>query len=50
MLRLTLSEAIKTQRLEEFIAKEKSRGVGTANAEELGRAIKILATTRASRE
>lgn len=41
---LTLSEAIKTDRLTDFIAQEEARGVGPIEREELDAAIKRLAT------
>jgi hypothetical protein len=39
MLQLTLSEAIKTHRLQEFIAQEEARGVRPANEKDLEKAI-----------
>jgi hypothetical protein len=42
---LTLSEAIKAGRLEEFVKQEEARGVGPAQSSELAEAIEILATT-----
>lgn len=42
---LTLSEAIKTGRLAQFIEQEEARGIGPAESPDLERAIKILATT-----
>jgi hypothetical protein len=44
MLRLTLSEAIKTQRLQDFIAQEQTRGVGPADTVQLEAVIRALAT------
>jgi hypothetical protein len=40
----TLSEALKTGRLHEFVAQEKARGVGPVKGKELDEAIKRLAT------
>lgn len=42
---LTLSEAIKAGRLNEFIAQEEARGVGPANQKEVQAALLLLATT-----
>jgi hypothetical protein len=42
---LTLSEALRTKRIEEFIAQEEKRGVGPASKRKLDAAIKKLATT-----
>lgn len=42
---LTLSQAIKTGRIAEFIKQEEARGIGPADSEELDEAIKRLATT-----
>lgn len=42
---LTLSEAIKTGRLEEFAAQEEKRGIGPADRRKLNAAIKKMATT-----
>lgn len=42
---LTLSEALRTGRLNDFIAQEEARGVGPAQSPDLDKAIKILATT-----
>jgi hypothetical protein len=42
---LTLSEALKTDKLREFIAQEESRGIGPANSRDVEAAIKTLATT-----
>jgi hypothetical protein len=42
---LTLSEALKTGRLPEFIAQEEARGIGPVDRRELDDAIKRLATT-----
>ena len=42
---LTLSEALKTGRLREFIAQEEARGIGPANRKDVDDAIKKLATT-----
>jgi hypothetical protein len=41
---MNLSEAIKSGRLEEFIAQEEARGVGPATRKELDAAIKRVAT------
>jgi hypothetical protein len=41
---LTLSEAIKTRKIQEFIAQEEARGVEPVNASDLEKAIKLLAT------
>jgi hypothetical protein len=43
--RLTLMDAIKSHRLEEFIKQEEARGVGPIDRDELNVAIKKLATT-----
>lgn len=45
MLKLTLTEAINSDRLAEFIAQEQARGVGPVNRAEVDAAIKHLATT-----
>jgi hypothetical protein len=42
---ITLSEALKTDRLAEFIAQEEARGIGPANRKDVDAAIKKLATT-----
>ena len=42
---LTLAEALRTDRLGDFIAQEEARGIGPAESEELEAAIKRLATT-----
>lgn len=42
---ITLSEALKTGKLAEFIAQEEARGIGPADSPDLDEAIKILATT-----
>jgi hypothetical protein len=42
---LTLSEALKTGRLREFIAQEEARGIGPANQKDVEAAIEKLATT-----
>jgi hypothetical protein len=42
---ITLMEALKTNKLREFIAQEEARGVGPADSPELDKAIKILSTT-----
>jgi hypothetical protein len=41
---LTLSNALKTGRLREFVAQEVARGVPSPNARALDKAIKALAT------
>jgi hypothetical protein len=41
---LTLSEALRSNRLPEFIAQEESAGVKPVNTDELEKAIKALAT------
>lgn len=45
MLQPTPSEAIRTQRLDEFIAREEARGAGPVDRKALDAAIKKLATT-----
>jgi hypothetical protein len=42
---LTLREALKTGRLDDFIAQEEVRGIGPAEREELDATIRRLATT-----
>jgi hypothetical protein len=42
---LSLSKAIQTDRLREFIAQEEARGVGPAESKEVEEAIRRLATT-----
>lgn len=42
MLGLTLAEAIKTNRLEDFIAQEEARGVPVANAKEFQKSIDAI--------
>jgi hypothetical protein len=42
---VTLSKALKSGRLPEFIAQEEARGVGPASRKELDAAIKALAAT-----
>jgi len=39
---LTLSEALKTDRLREFVAQEEARGIGPASRKKLDAAIKRL--------
>lgn len=39
---LTLAEAIKTQRLKEFIAQEEARGIEPVDRAELDRALELL--------
>jgi hypothetical protein len=41
---LSLSDAIKSKRLQDFIAQEEKRGIGPADSKELDKAIKLLAT------
>jgi hypothetical protein len=41
---LTLSEAIKTERLQEFIAQEEKRGIGPVERKKLDATIKLVAT------
>ena len=41
---LTLSEALKSGRLDEFIAQEEARGIGPGNQRAFDRAVKALAT------
>lgn len=41
---ITLSEALKSGRLAEFITQEEGRGVGRADQSELDAAIKLMAT------
>lgn len=45
---ITLSEALKNDRLAEFIAQEEGRGIGPASTTEVERAIKLLATRKQS--
>jgi hypothetical protein len=42
---LTLTKALKSGQLREFIAQEEARGIGPAERQELDDAIKKLATT-----
>jgi hypothetical protein len=42
---LTLSEALNTGRLREFVEQEEARGIGPANRKDVEAAIKKLATT-----
>lgn len=42
---LSLSQALKTGKLREFIAQEEARGIGPVEREKLDREIKRLATT-----
>jgi len=42
---LTLSNAIKSGKIKEFVAQEEARGIGPADSEELAEAIFRLATT-----
>jgi hypothetical protein len=41
---LSLSEAIRSDRLEEFIAQEEARGVGPADSDEVMQAIETVAS------
>ena len=41
---LSLAEAVRTDRLREFIAQEERRGIGPANQKQFDRAVKALAT------
>lgn len=45
MLRLTLSDALRAERLHEFIAQEETRRIGPVDRKELDTTIKRLATT-----
>jgi hypothetical protein len=42
---LTLTKALETGQLREFIAQEETRGIGPANRKDVEAAIKTLATT-----
>jgi hypothetical protein len=42
---LTLSEALKTGQIAEFVKQEEARGIGPADRKKLERAIKQVATT-----
>jgi len=42
---LTLAEALRTDRLREFVAQEEARGIGPAERKELDETIRRLATT-----
>jgi hypothetical protein len=42
---LTLTKALKTGQLREFIAQEEARGIGPANLKEVNAAIALLAAT-----
>lgn len=42
---LTLSEALKTGQIREFIKQEEARGVGPAKSRDVAKAIEVLATT-----
>lgn len=39
---ITLADAVRTGRLDEFIAQEEARGVGPADTADLGRALEAL--------
>jgi hypothetical protein len=41
---LTLTDAIKSGKIKEFVAQEEARGIGPADSEEVASAIKRLAT------
>lgn len=43
---LSLSDAMKTGRLSDFVAQEEERGVGPVNQTELEIAIKLMATSK----
>ncbi len=43
---LTLADALKSNRLAEFVAQEEARGVGPVDRKELDAVIKQLATTQ----
>ena len=43
---LTLTKAIQSGRLDEFIAQEEARGIGPVNKKKLDAALKKLATTQ----
>ena len=48
-LRLTLHEALASDRLEDFVRQEEARGVELANGSDLERALALLITQRRSR-
>ena len=49
-LRLTLREALASDRLEDFVRQEEARGVELANGSDLERAIALLITQRRSED
>ncbi len=49
-LRLTLREALASDRLEDFIRQEEARGVELANGSDLERALALLITQRRSED
>ena len=49
-LTLSLTEAIRSNRLQEFIAQEESRGVEPATRKDLDRALQVASMTRHSAE
>ncbi len=46
MLYLTLSEAIKTQRIQDFIAQEEARGVSPASDKDFRQALSLVITAK----
>ena len=49
-LRLTLREALASDRLEDFVRQEEARGVELANGSDLERALALLITQRRSED
>jgi uncharacterized protein YehS (DUF1456 family) len=49
-LRLTLREALASDRLEDFVRQEEARGVELANGSDLERALALLVTQRRSED
>jgi len=49
-LRLTLREALASDRLEDFVRQEETRGVELANGSDLERALALLITQRRSED
>jgi hypothetical protein len=49
-LRLTLREALASDRLDDFVRQEEARGVELANGSDLERALALLITQRRSEE
>jgi len=49
-LRLTLREALASDRLEDFVLQEEARGVELANGSDLERALALLITQRRSED